>query len=172
MFGIVPTLILAKLVHSSERATLRWTNSTYSAVAFVLLLLCYFLLQLNFDLISHNFGARFFYFFNSNLLFVVGLSLEALALLTLLSFSTRWGVSLRLLASRFTSTAHLTYHSRTYPTAIAATVLTLWLVYSFFDFIEASRSLILSFIVIIDRLEFRDLNTTLVIVLWVLFSRG
>ena len=33
----------------------------------IVILLTYFLIQLNFDLVSHNFGTKFFYFFNNNL---------------------------------------------------------------------------------------------------------
>ena len=34
---------------------------------FIIICLTYLSIQLNFELISHNFGAKFFFFFNSNL---------------------------------------------------------------------------------------------------------
>ena len=37
---------------------------------FVIFIFFYLLLQLNFDLLSHNFGLRFFFFFNNNLFFI------------------------------------------------------------------------------------------------------
>jgi hypothetical protein len=39
-----------------------------------LLLGVYFFIQLNFEIISHNFGVKFFFFFNNNLFFITSLS--------------------------------------------------------------------------------------------------
>ena len=46
-----------------------------------MILLSYFFIQLNFDLVSHNFGSKFFFFFNNNLFFIESVSALGLSLL-------------------------------------------------------------------------------------------
>lgn len=50
-----------------------------------ILIISYFFIQLNFELVSHNFGAKFFFFFNNNLF-----SIEVILGLTFAVFYTFW----------------------------------------------------------------------------------
>lgn len=77
-FGLEVSLLTLLLIHSSPK-------SSFSSNLRIrhLLLTCafvgsYFFIQLNFELVSHNFGSKFFFFFNNNLF-----SLEAIAVATL-----------------------------------------------------------------------------------------
>ena len=132
------------------------------------ILVFYFILQLNFDLISHNFGARFFHFFNSNLFFVLGLVAVTPPLLWIYYGFHRMSKNMTLIASAGNSVLPK-YFSRTYPVLLPYATLSLWVFYSLFDFIEASNSLFLSFIVLVDRVYFRDLNCVLLVILMAYF---
>jgi len=70
MFGLTVTLIGVSLVHSLLTLN-TWEQSRIKTI----ILLCffivtYFFIQLNFELVSHNFGSKFFFFFNNNLFFL------------------------------------------------------------------------------------------------------
>lgn len=71
---------------------------TYSIV------IVYCFIQLNFDLVSHNFGAKFFYFFN-NSLFYEEVIIFSLTILTV--FSYRWWTHVKVLK---TLTYRIRYH--------------------------------------------------------------
>ncbi len=63
LFFIIPLTISHSLLVNKNlfKIIIKLTTSTF------IILLTYFLIQLNFDLVSHNFGTKFFYFFNNNL---------------------------------------------------------------------------------------------------------
>lgn len=58
----------------------------------------YFFIQLNFEIISHNFGVKFFYFFNNNFFFLLTLNLLLLLLLWLFIKDTHYTKLTTLLA--------------------------------------------------------------------------
>lgn len=70
IFGLVISVTVLLVIHS--QSTLK--SLPYLATKLVLSLLffvfSYFFIQLNFDLVSHNFGSKFFFFFNNNLFFI------------------------------------------------------------------------------------------------------
>lgn len=84
VFGLTPTLTLLTIIHS------RWTLTHVTLIRVKLcfsvgvILVLYLMTQLNFELISHNFGPKFFYFFNSNLFSV--LILMSTSVITIRSF--------------------------------------------------------------------------------------
>lgn len=131
--------------------------------AFFVVIIVYFVLQINFDLISHNFGARFFHFFNSNLLFIWGLLVLVPLVWYLLGGSKYPHVALF-------GERHGPYFRRTYAPLAVHIFLYSWLVYSFFDFIELSDLTFLRLCSSVGRVSFYDLNTALSLVLVVYFS--
>lgn len=70
-FGLLFLLLILMNVHTifyledSHRSFKKIKTLVY------ILILSYFFIQLNFDLVSHNFGVKFFYFFNNKLFFYV-----------------------------------------------------------------------------------------------------
>ena len=70
-FGLLFLLLILMNVHTifyledSHRSFKKIKTLVY------VLILSYFFIQLNFDLVSHNFGVKFFYFFNNKLFFYV-----------------------------------------------------------------------------------------------------
>lgn len=87
-FGLEISLIALLFTHSS----LSVLRSVRLYIRHLLLTLCfissYFFIQLNFELVSHNFGSKFFFFFNNNLFsleVITTLTLACLMLLNLIS---------------------------------------------------------------------------------------
>ena len=74
LFGLLPTLVLLKFVHSKSKKNFFSLRVLKLTSLIFLVFLFYLLIQLNFELISHNFGPKFFFFFNSNLLTTILLS--------------------------------------------------------------------------------------------------
>lgn len=172
MFGLLPSFLLLRLIHSVSSGYGCWRAASHYTSSLLILVFFYFLLQLNFDLISHNFGARFFHFFNSNLLFVSGIFILLLAL----TFSSVSFYSVSSCVTFFknvlSSRELLIYFNRTYPPLLTYTLLSLWVLYSFFDFIEASKSVLLSFFTLVSRISFVDLNLLLLLTLSLYFLGG
>jgi len=71
VFGLV--FFLIPLYHVHKLTSLNQVLSIYYEQVLFLLttLILYFFIQLNFDLVSHNFGVKFFFFFNNKLFFIV-----------------------------------------------------------------------------------------------------
>lgn len=70
VLGLLVSLISIQNLHSKMgfSTTLQWGNRFTTTL--LLLVFSYFFIQLNFDLVSHNFGSKFFFFFNNNLFFI------------------------------------------------------------------------------------------------------
>lgn len=66
-FGLGPTLLILSFTHSNT--TVLTFPTYYKRQIWILLFFffSYLLVQLNFEILSHNFGLNFFYFFNNNL---------------------------------------------------------------------------------------------------------
>ena len=81
MFGLLVSFVGLSLHHTN------WYAKSKATVLFKFLFLLncvvssYFFIQLNFDLVSHNFGAKFFSIFNDNLFFVEALFFTLLYML-------------------------------------------------------------------------------------------
>ena len=82
-FGLMVSLVLISIAHASFslRQSLALKHKLW--VLTCCFILGYFFIQLNFELVSHNFGAKFFFFFNNNLFF-----LELVALLVAACYLT------------------------------------------------------------------------------------
>ena len=78
VLGLSVTLISLQYLHTSRTFTNLVQVNEKFGISLVIFILSYFFIQLNFDLVSHNFGSKFFFFFNNNLFF-----LEILVLLSL-----------------------------------------------------------------------------------------
>ena len=79
-FGLLVSLIGLSTTHSSATGSTFQNHLTKLTAMVLLFIVSYFFIQLNFELVSHNFGSKFFFFFNNNLFF-----LEAVFGLTALS---------------------------------------------------------------------------------------
>jgi hypothetical protein len=76
------SLFVLFIIHTHDNGFYYILLSFYRVILYVLItIITYLFIQLNFDLVSHNFGSKFFFFFNNNLFF-----LELLATLTLYWF--------------------------------------------------------------------------------------
>jgi len=73
VFGLEFFLLILYIIHTSWRYfnSLNWIISISWQLCAVLL--TYFFIQLNFDLVSHNFGVKFFFFFNNKLFFIISI---------------------------------------------------------------------------------------------------
>ena len=71
--------------HQSTTYTVTWRVVVKLLLINFIFVFAYFFIQLNFDLVSHNFGAKFFFFFSNNLFF-----LEALVVLAYLTCRGLW----------------------------------------------------------------------------------
>ena len=80
-FGLLVSLIGISTTHSLLRVSTFQNYLTKFTAMILLFIVSYFFIQLNFELVSHNFGSKFFFFFNNNLFF-----LEAIFVLTALAF--------------------------------------------------------------------------------------
>lgn len=83
VFGLLISLYSIYRLHLSRSVFTNWQSITSIWAIWLLIVFVYFFIQLNFDLVSHNFGSRFFYFFSNNLFFI-----EALMIIILLFFKT------------------------------------------------------------------------------------
>ena len=83
VFGLLISLLLLWILHS--RLNIRKHVPVIAKGTFSLLSIAfsYFFIQLNFDLVSHNFGAKFFFFFNNNLFFIEVILLSILFTISL-----------------------------------------------------------------------------------------
>lgn len=70
VFGLVLLLIYFRLIHVKSIKINFWYFYLYILITLKYFLVLYILMQLNFDLVSHNFGIKFFFFFNNSLFFI------------------------------------------------------------------------------------------------------
>lgn len=70
VFGLLFTLTALRVLHSTFKITQSFYITYFLQSSIYYLVLIYFFIQLNFDLVSHNFGAKFFFFFSNNLFFL------------------------------------------------------------------------------------------------------
>lgn len=81
VFGLLPSFVALWYLHASTLGSPKPDVFFKVSVVAPVLAAFYFFIQLNFDLVSHNFGSKFFFFFNHNLFFLEGiLACAALAL--------------------------------------------------------------------------------------------
>jgi hypothetical protein len=170
LFGLAPSFILLKVIHSRNQIHGVWSSSLLHPVSIAVTFLTYLTLQLNFELISHNFGPKFFFFFNSNLFsfsLLLSLSLLCSKFLTLMS-------SLRI--RFFLIDNHLSYPKnlpkvlpKVYLQLLPFSILLLWVIISFWDFFNSFLKNFLS--ITLTNLEVIGLlNLVLLVVLSSLFS--
>ena len=70
VFGLYVSLIIISSTHSKSQPTHDEYKRTKAKILFTTFFLSYLFIQLNFELVSHNFGSKFFFFFNNNLFFL------------------------------------------------------------------------------------------------------
>ncbi len=70
VFGLLISLSIIFKVHLKSTTTNTLAASVYWISVEAIIVLVYYFIQLNFDLVSHNFGSRFVYFFSNNLFFL------------------------------------------------------------------------------------------------------
>ena len=168
LFGLLPTFTVLRFVHAKlDLSKLSYTVLT-AQVSLASLFLMYAVIQLNFELISHNFGSKFFFFFNSNLHMVV-------LAYTLIYYLYR--VSSQLSLIKRSRTAYLFgnynqasfYFKLTYLQLITYFTLVAWFWLGFGDFIEYSFFSIFSATLVFYKSPF-FLNNILLILFLIIFS--
>jgi hypothetical protein len=84
--GLIAFLLSLMFIHLNFKKLcfLKFNTVWFFFFSFFLFLFVYLFLQLNFELVSHNFGLKFFFFFNNNFLFFEA-SLCSIVLLIALS---------------------------------------------------------------------------------------
>ena len=75
MFGLLGGLLGLAFFHSRKTLLNPLVSLHRTLLAAIVFISTYFFIQLNFDLVSHNFGSKFFFFFNNNLFFLEIISL-------------------------------------------------------------------------------------------------
>jgi hypothetical protein len=70
-FGLLFLLFALFNIHTLFKFDLVYKIHQRIKILTFFLILTYFFIQLNFDLVSHNFGVKFFYFFNNKLFFYI-----------------------------------------------------------------------------------------------------
>lgn len=125
MFGLLFTFTMIWFLHSKTlNQELVWAYLKATLVA-CSLLQAYFFIQLNFDLVSHNFGSKFFFFFNHNLFFLEGLALTGWIVSSTYGFQT-W------IATRTASRDNATFLKKSfYQRIFIWLILLTWLLYSY-----------------------------------------
>lgn len=170
LFGLLPSLILLRVLHVRDSVSSLWSSILLSSLSILATLLTYLILQLNFELISHNFGPKFFFFFNSNLF-------SAFLSTTLLFFFYKVSKNLSTSKIRTFLTKNRSYQMRSYRDAnsrsylqiLPFTILVLWVVVSFWDFFNSFIKNFMS--ITLTNLEtISFLNLSLLVILVSLFS--
>lgn len=83
-FGLLIAVVTISLLHTklTQHSILTVTNKL--KFLWLLILISYFFIQLNFELVSHNFGSKFFFFFNNNLFHLESVLIIAIATIAIL----------------------------------------------------------------------------------------
>jgi len=89
VFGLLFFITNIFFIHSALIQTYFFKIILKLLLAINIILLSYFLIQLNFDLVSHNFGTKFFYFFNNNFFLLEFVSVIICNILATLLWSNR-----------------------------------------------------------------------------------
>ena len=92
VFGLQIALSALYLNHSYTPVKLTSNRLFQSVSVFAAVLIGYFFIQLNFELVSHNFGSKFFFFFNNNLFFLEAVFSSVFLLLAVFSTSGEFDV--------------------------------------------------------------------------------
>ena len=95
MFGLLVTLVVISILHMRPVQLNLYQMGVKMTILFYLFIITYFFIQLNFDLVSHNFGSKFFFFFNNNLFFI-----EVSQLLSILSLTVTLAAFINKLTTR------------------------------------------------------------------------
>lgn len=93
MFGLLVSFIALAIHHSPWKCYLWPAMLLKLSLLTLCFLASYFFIQLNFDLVSHNFGAKFFSLFNDNFFFVEMLSVLVSGLGVATLTALRWSTS-------------------------------------------------------------------------------
>lgn len=93
VFGLLFSLGALRLLHTAKSPRNYLEVIAAGRAGVFTLVLAYFFIQLNFDLVSHNFGSKFFFFFSNNLFFIEVISLCLLGLLVTFSDLFRFNTS-------------------------------------------------------------------------------
>lgn len=103
------------------------TVSLTMYLKFIVILYCF--IQLNFDLVSHNFGAKFFYFFSNSLFYEEVILVNILSLIYFITYWWKSNINLKILTT--STTRFYSYHNTTYLyTVVIWFALSLVLLYS------------------------------------------
>lgn len=123
VFGLLITILTLTLLHARS-ALVSLTPAFQKLVALQsLFILSYFFIQLNFDLVSHNFGAKFFFFFNNNLFF-----LEAVLFLSaMIGYTCYMSLFKRLASANGSRSLNGAFAVRVLPAVVAVS----WLAWSY-----------------------------------------
>lgn len=135
VFGLLPFLFLIRFYHIPLQDYSAWRVYIYLVVSLSVTILFYLMLQLNFDFISHNFGSKFFFFFNSNTMSLLVLFFMGLLALRFLRYSRIFKNNLTLFKTiNFPETSN--YFINTYTTLFLNWLFTLWVYLSFINFLQ------------------------------------
>ena len=100
MLGLWYLLLIFIIYHSNNSFTYLYTQVFVNKTLFVISLLLYYLIQLNFEFVSHNFGIKSFFLFNSNLIYLELITSLILCALFLLKSITKYFGNLNILESK------------------------------------------------------------------------
>ena len=130
VFGLFVTLVILSTTHSK----ILTRNLEYIRAKAIILasifVASYIFIQLNFELVSHNFGSKFFFFFNNNLFFIQLLALSTLVLIhtyTSILLSKRDNDLLCYSLKRYS----ISFNSKSILRLLPSFVLSLWVLMSY-----------------------------------------
>lgn len=121
-FGLTFLLISLYLTHVRTTLSSFYELINVITIYFKLIIILYCFIQLNFDLVSHNFGAKFFYFFSNSLFYEEVIFINLSVVLTLSIMWWRATTQLKLLTVG--QTQYYKYINTTYVYSIVIWVLT------------------------------------------------
>jgi len=119
VFGLLVTLFGLLSLHLVMTYTDLFKITTKVITKTLIILFFYFFIQLNFDLVSHNFGTKFFFFFSNNLFFIEALYI--LVALVISNLSYYWKVHTQVI----TWSVHYRAYVPNYPSLVTYAYLTL-----------------------------------------------
>ena len=168
VFGLLPGFIILSLFHKSNILKNFSDYLMTLKIGCTSVLIFYVLLQFNFELISHNFGPKFFFFFNSNLgnlvvCFTATILISSITVEVLNNQLTRFVLLSRLFwVYRYSEKPYIAFFT-------AYSIVLLWVVYALLPFFELTLfnifNLNTSF-----TLTIYNLHLSLWIVFWLLFG--
>jgi hypothetical protein len=135
VFGLLPVLLLLRFYHTPSNDYFAWRFVIHLLIIYFTIIFFYFMLQLNFDFISHNFGSKFFFFFNANTMSINLLISSNLLLITLLNTTYVTKDQLVLVTST-TFSNFSSYFKSTYSTILLNALFSSWVYLSFISFVQ------------------------------------